>query len=272
MKYKIFISDFDGTLVRDDGTVSEKNKAAICRYREQGGVFAVCTGRMTPAILPRVRELGLNGLVASFQGAVITEIESGKTLRCSVFQDELAYRVVRMLEERGYHTHVYTAEKMYCNVADEALAMYERVCGVKAEIVPCLHEFARNHSLKIVKAVVFVEKERRVETEETLATLFGADCYVTSSAHYLVEVMPAGRNKGEALAFLSDYYGVDSQEIAAIGDMNNDIPLVAAAGGKFAVENAEEGLKRIARVVPSCENDGVAYALERYAMEEEEHE
>ena len=50
MKYKIFISDFDGTLVRDDGTVSEKNKAAICRYREQGGVFAVCTGRMTPAI------------------------------------------------------------------------------------------------------------------------------------------------------------------------------------------------------------------------------
>ena len=84
--------------------------------------------------------------------------------------------------------------------------------------------------------------------------------------------MPAGRNKGEALAFLSDYYGVDPQEIAAIGDMNNDIPLVAAAGGKFAVENAEEGLKRIARVVPSCENDGVAYALERYAMEEEEHE
>ena len=72
--------------------------------------------------------------------------------------------------------------------------------------------------------------------------------------------------------FLSKYYGIPPCEIAAIGDMNNDIPLVAAAGGKFAVANAEEGLKRIACVVPACEDDGVAYALEHYAMEEDDHE
>lgn len=272
MKYKIFISDFDGTLVRDDGTVSSKNRAAIREYTEKGGVFAVCTGRMTPAILPRVRELGLSGPVASFQGAVVTDIQTGKTLRLCVFDDALAYRVIAALEERGYHTHIYTAEKMYCNVDDEALKMYERVCGVKAEIVPDLHRFAQKNALKIVKVVVFVEKEQRAETEERLKKLFGADCYVTSSAHYLVEVMPVGRNKGEAVAFLSDYYGVDRQEIAAIGDMNNDIPLVSAAGGKFAVANAEERLKRIACVVPACEDDGVAYALEHYAMEEGDHE
>ena len=74
MKYKMFVSDFDGTLVRDDGTVSRKNKETITRYTQKGGIFAVCTGRMTPSILPRVRELGLNGLVASFQGAVVTDI------------------------------------------------------------------------------------------------------------------------------------------------------------------------------------------------------
>ncbi len=272
MKYKMFVSDFDGTLVRDDGTVSRKNKEVVLRYTQKGGIFAVCTGRMTPSILPRVRELGLNGLVASFQGAVVTDIRTGNTLRCSAFEDDLAYRVTGMLEERGYHTHIYTADKMYCNVADEALAIYERVCGVKAEIVPDLEGFARKNALKIIKAVVFVEKEQRAETEETLAKLFGAACYVTSSAHYLVEVMPAGRNKGEGLAFLSKYYGIPPCEIAAIGDMNNDIPLVAAAGGKFAVANAEEGLKRIACVVPACEDDGVAYALEHYAMEEDDHE
>lgn len=269
MKYQIFISDFDGTLVRDDGTISQNNKNAIRKFTEKGGIFAICTGRMTPAILPRVHELGLSGVVASFQGAVITDIATGENLRCCGFEGDRAYEIVEELEKRGYHTHMYTAEKMYCNVDDEALKAYERVCRVKAEIVENLHEFARKNALKIIKVVVFVRKEERAATEQTLSKLFSEGCYVTSSAHYLVEVMPEGRNKGEAVTFLSEYYGVDAEKIAAIGDMNNDIPLVSAAGGKFAVENAEENLKKLACVVPSCEEDGVAYAIETYAMEEE---
>lgn len=268
MKYKIFISDFDGTLVRDDGTISQKNKEAIARYTKSGGVFAVCSGRMTASILPRVRELGLQGLVASFHGSVISDIATGEVLKCGAFENELAYEIIRKLEEFGYHTHIYTADKMYCNIADEALAMYEKVCRVKAEIRENLYEFAKSNKLRIVKAVVFVHEHERAQTEERLRKAFPKGCYVASSAKYLVEVMPEGRNKGEAVAFLAKYYGVDAGEIAAIGDMINDIPLVAAAGGKFAVENAEDELKAIACVVPSCEDDGVAYAIEHYAMEE----
>ena len=59
MKYRIFLSDFDGTLVRADGTISETNKRAIAEYRAAGGIFAVCTGRMLTSILPRLKELGI---------------------------------------------------------------------------------------------------------------------------------------------------------------------------------------------------------------------
>ena len=52
MRYPLFLSDFDGTLVRADGTVSEENKRAIAAYRAAGGVFAVCTGRGIASILP----------------------------------------------------------------------------------------------------------------------------------------------------------------------------------------------------------------------------
>ena len=55
MKYDVFLSDFDGTLVRSDGTVSETNKAAIARYRAAGGIFAIVTGRMLAAIMPRLK-------------------------------------------------------------------------------------------------------------------------------------------------------------------------------------------------------------------------
>ena len=271
MKYKIFISDFDDTLVRKDGTISEENQKAIEEYRKKGGIFVICSGRMTPAILPRAKELGLNGIVVSFQGAVITDLGSGKTLKNDAFEDKRAYEVIEKLEEFDFHTHIYTAEKMYCNRDDAALKEYERICRVKAEIVENLSAFARREKLKIIKMVVFVEDFQRRQTEELLSGCF-PDCYVTSSAKYLVEVMPLGRNKGEAVRFLSNYYNVPSEQIAAIGDMSNDIPLVAAAGGKFAVVNAEEELKRIATVVPSCEDDGVAYALRNYAMEETDRE
>ena len=47
MKYDLFCSDFDGTLVREDGTISERVKNEIARYTAAGGIFTVVTGRMT---------------------------------------------------------------------------------------------------------------------------------------------------------------------------------------------------------------------------------
>ena len=60
MKYKVFLSDFDGTLVRGDGTISKRTVEAIEAYRKRGGIFAVCTGRMPSSILPRLQELGID--------------------------------------------------------------------------------------------------------------------------------------------------------------------------------------------------------------------
>ena len=75
MKYPLFLSDFDGTLVRSDGTVSEGNKRAIAAYRRAGGIFAVCTGRMLSSILPRLKELGIRDKVVVWAGGRIAEKE-----------------------------------------------------------------------------------------------------------------------------------------------------------------------------------------------------
>ena len=95
MKYKIFLSDFDGTLVRADGTISEANKRAIAAYRAAGGVFAVCTGRALSSILPRLAELGLKeGLVVAYQGATVADIATGALLKNEGFSREGAVLVV----------------------------------------------------------------------------------------------------------------------------------------------------------------------------------
>lgn len=265
MKYNIFLSDFDGTLVRGDGTVSEKNKQAIAKYRAAGGVFAVVTGRALSSILPRLEELGLtDGIVVAFQGAVIADAGTGKVIKAGGFTQAGALRAIRALEAENHHIHIYTTDRFYCNRDDEPLKIYERICGIKAEVIENepLSRKAEREGLKIVKVLAMVEKEARDALAERLRKALGEEYYVTLSADYLVEIMPAGESKANAVEFLSEHYGVPIEEIAAIGDNYNDLPMILRAGGKFAVESGENELKKCATVVPSCEEDGVAFALE----------
>lgn len=271
MKYPIFLSDFDGTLVRKDGTVSQANKRAIAAYRAAGGVFAVCTGRMPASILPRLKELGIeDGLAVAYQGATVVSVKTGELLKNDGFRPADAVRILKLLEGEGHHIHAYTVDALYCNRADEALGMYERICGVKAHIVQKepLSAFAEREGLRIVKLLAMVGQDARRPLMERLRAALGEGFYVTTSADFLVEVMPAGQTKAAAVDFLSAYYGVPREKIAAIGDQLNDLPMIARAGGKFAVANAEPELKAAARVVPSCEEDGVAEAL-KIAMGDE---
>lgn len=268
MKYNLFISDFDGTLVRADGTISEHTKEVIAKYRARGGIFTVCTGRMVPSILPRARELGItSGPVIAFQGSVVYDMGTEQVLSSGHFPLQAALPLIRMLEEENLHIHIYTLWHLYTNIRDEMLALYEKVCGVRCEVPDCpLSEFAAREKPDIVKVLVMVEPEKREALRERLSQSLGEEYYVTSSSEWLVEVMPAGENKGKAVTFLSQYYHIPKERIAAAGDQLNDLPMLEAAGGKFAVSNGVEALKRAATVIPSNEEDGVAYALEQYVM------
>jgi HAD superfamily hydrolase (TIGR01484 family) len=81
VKYKLFLSDYDGTLgVAPKNDIDKETLSAIKKYNEQGGIFAICSGRETSSIMRILKAHGLDGVVASFQGARISEIGSGKVI------------------------------------------------------------------------------------------------------------------------------------------------------------------------------------------------
>ena len=135
INYPLIISDFDGTLLGSDGAVSDATKRKIDEYIAAGGTFGICTGRMFTSILPRARELGLKGLVASYQGSVITDIESGKLLVDGYLPADEAAEICKVFERLDLHTHVYTLNEFYVNRRDEALSLYEKICNVKGNVV-----------------------------------------------------------------------------------------------------------------------------------------
>lgn len=264
MKYKLFLSDFDGTLVRGDGTISQANIKAIERYRAAGGIFAVVTGRMLCSIRPRLKELGLcEGLVVAYQGAMIADIATGALLKNDGFTPEEAAKAVRFLEEEGRHIHVYIDDVLYCNRDDEFLKMYEKICGVHGICVQLpLSELVFLKGRPVAKVLAMVQPEERGALLSRMAKALGDGYTVTASSAFLVETLPARVSKASAVDFLSAHYGIPPEETAAIGDQLNDLPMIERAGGKFTVAGGEMQLKKIATVLSSCEEDGVAQALE----------
>ncbi|MDE6273871.1 MAG: HAD-IIB family hydrolase, partial [Clostridiales bacterium] len=236
---------------------------AIRRYQEAGGIFVVCTGRMLSSILPAVRRMGIeSGLVVAYQGATVADIKTGKLIKDDAFGQISAATAVRVLEELDQHVHVYTVDEMYCNRDDEPLKAYERMCGVKATVKENLTQFLEEEKPRIVKVLAMIKPEDGKMLYERLTGALGEDCFVTFSSPYMVEVTPAGNTKGAAVKYLANYYGVSVEEVAAIGDQLNDLPMIEAAGGKFTVENGDGRLKAIACVMPQCDEGGVAAALE----------
>ncbi|MBQ7368465.1 MAG: HAD family phosphatase [Clostridia bacterium] len=271
INYRLIVSDFDGTLVQADGNVSEENKRAITRYVQNGGNFAISTGRLHYGILNRARELGLTGLVSCCQGAIIMDIQSGKTVIDNRLSHETTLAACQKLERLGLHYHVYDFENYYCNKDDEALVWYERAVGKRAVRITdkTLSEYVREKRICSYKILAMVKPEDNAKTLAALQNEKFEGCLLTKSADVLVEIVNANYSKGTAVAFLADYYGVPLEKTIGVGDQWNDLPMIETAGLGIAVQNADEKLKAKALTVAyTNEQSAIAKIIEKYGYTE----
>lgn len=268
--YPLIISDFDGTLLRSDGTIAEETKRTIDEYVRSGGRFAICTGRTLSSILPRANELGLKGLVACYQGSVIADIETGELKADGFLPTDGAAAICKAMEELGLHIHVYELDKYYSNMDDEALKSYEKICGEKGIVYDekPLSSWIMERGMKVRKVLALVAPEEKTAVYQALESRFGNDYYVTYSAAFLVEVTSRKYSKGSAVQFIADYYGVDIAKTIAVGDSLNDLPMIEAAGLGIAVQNADELLKKRAKETFDYTNDenAVGKIVEKYGF------
>lgn len=255
MKYELIVSDFDGTLRREDGTIGEYTLNAIRDFTQKGGIFTICTGRMTASVLPIAKKLGLKGPVVSFQGSTIIDSETGKILFENAFSLEDSLFVLETMEKHGYHGHMYSSTAFYTNYESEQLDWYESVVGVKGNRVDSLSGYLKEHPMPLIKILAMVKPEDKLTVYETLKNALGERFYVTYSAACLVEIAVRGYDKGTAVRFLADYYQIPIEKTMSFGDNYNDVPMIEAAGLGVAVQNSAEPLKEAADFVSPFTND-----------------
>lgn len=265
MKYKLMITDYDGTL-GNINDISQENLMAIEKFLKAGGKFVICTGRSYKGIEHVCKQYNLKGAVICFQGAVICDIESGDIIYDGDCDKKSILHIKKELENLNLATGVYLDNYLhYDNEENPYLAYYRKVVGAKSIKVDNLNEFVNNTELKIRKLIAVGDKDSITNAQKTLSKEYNGELIVNTSADNLLEAVNPLNSKGESVKRIAKYFDIPLSQVITVGDSLNDIELIKGEWHGVAVGNAVEELKKIADEIapPFCEHP-IKYLIEKY--------
>ncbi len=292
---KLIAIDMDGTLLGSDGRVSQRNAAALRSAEAAGLEIVVATGRRHCYAMHILRDLKLqpaNALVSS-NGTVIRTIGSELIHRthmplttarwlCEHVAD---FRNTLVLtfdtvgpdgeDSRGALV-VEDSADLHASIARWVVANQPYIAEIKPiaralEGDPPIQMMLCGPVARMREAEALLLEHPRVAPVGVEA---GPDTEITlHRTEYperdlcILDILPAGCSKASALAHLARLRGISMQEVLAIGDNWNDVPMLEAAGHAVVMSNAPEGVQALAHscgwtVGASNDEDGVALAIE----------
>ncbi len=252
-------TDFDRTLVWEDGRLHERTLRTLSRARDAGLHIVVVTGRMVQAARRALEPARLHGPLIGYQGAVVTDGDGG-WLRHVPIPLELAREAIAAVQEEGYGPNVYVGDELYVSEVTPASRRYADFQQVEIHPVGELLAWLPEPPTKLV---CVGDPDALSGVEARMKAHFGDRMYISKSMSYFLEFAAPGVTKGSGLDFLAAHMGFTREETIAFGDGENDVELVAWAGYGVAVDNAHERVKAVADwVCPSAEHEGVAQVID----------
>ena len=259
---RVVATDLDGTIVRSDGTISSRTRAALTAAEAAGAMVVIVTGRPPRWLHGIAEETGHHGLAICANGALVYDLHSEQVVESHPLEVADAQRLVDELRaaipglafgvesvslgfahEPAYHPRWTTDDNTV--VAEIESLLSEPV----AKLLGRHEEMGSDELLARARAVV----------GDRLATL------THSSRDGLLEISAAGISKASTLDTVCAERGYGAADAIAFGDMPNDLPMLAWAGHSVAVANAHpEVLAAADEVTGSNDDDGVAQVLERW--------
>ena len=265
----LYVSDLDGTLMRNDETLSSETIRIINELVGKGLPFTYATARSIESARPIAGGLKLKLPVVTRNGAVLADNTTGEHIKKSVFSDEEVSLLKELLTDLPYCGYVscFIGKEMirttmegkhtvgllnyldyykddptmkYMDSYDEmfcGLPGYVTCIGDKEEIEPIYD---------------------RVRAYDRWEALFQKDTY---RDEYWLEICPKNCTKAKSLLKLKEDYGFG--RLVVFGDSLNDVSMFKIADEAYAVSNARDELKELAtQVIGYNEEDAVAHFLE----------
>ena len=264
--YRMIALDIDGTLLNSKKEVSRETLNAVRRAADAGKTIVYCTGRAVSeleefySLLPEIhwavyasgaglydiqkrQTFSLHGVPRAYADEILVLAKTKDIMPQIVVGDRDVIQASHMERLDHFHMEIYRP-------------LYERAMT----LVPDVYAFAENCREDFLKINLYhADALERVRTREQLDHLPLEKAYSEVSS---LECSALGINKGSGLLRLCEALGVPPEACVAVGDADNDMPMIRAAGLGVAMGNAADHVKAAAdRVVSDMDHDGCAEAI-----------
>lgn len=264
MRFDLIALDLDGTLLNTREEVSPRNRKAIRAALDAGIRVVLATGRGVDTPIRVSKELGLNLPVICCHGALTKDFMANKTLGHIPVPMQYAKPMIEFAEREGLSVALYSEELFY-RLEGQRLYMDDmrgptwRPVRTFADVMQTAPTFLRFLGDESVQAMLreFGDLPLHFKHETWLD---------------FVEVAVTSREatKQRALARLCADFQIVAERVLAVGDSRNDVPMMRWAGAGIAMGNAlPEVRQSVQYVTATNDEDGVALAIERFALREQ---
>lgn len=269
---KLISVDLDGTLLNEARDLTPRSAAAINALLEKGYLVVPTTGRTLDQFIDRYPDLGAAKYAITANGALVTELSSGKNLLCNSIPVETAARLITDLLDHPqslvYLNALTTCKTAYWRMEDILeFGNGRKPFGVEPVTAAALCDWLRQTDDSILEIGLNFRREDGFAHYEqlTASRYLEIDCFRV--AQHNLEFVRHGVSKAAALEALCSILGLTPSQVCAIGDNGNDVETIRFAGLGVAMGNAIRPAREAADYVTlSNEEDGAADFIERFFL------
>ncbi len=264
--FKAVFIDMDGTLLKQDHTISNVNKNALRKLLNNGIMVVPISARPLHGILPITKQVIPDNMpVVSLNGSYIFHNNE------IVYQANIPVPDIINLhgELKKYDVSVmyYSQLEWFATRDSNLINKEQKITSVKIKIQP-FEQTVGEWKIKRRgpnKVLIAGDKDLVTDIEKKLLGMYGGKLNIYKSQPSYLEVMHLQASKTKAIEFLLNKFDIQQSEIIAIGDNYNDKGMIEFAGTGVAMGNAPDEIKMVADYVTDTNNnDGVAKALNHF--------
>ena len=269
MSIKMIAIDMDGTLLDPNQQLTAETIKTVKEAKTHGIKIVLCTGRPLTGLEQFFGPLGLvdpGDYAITYNGAMVQHADTKEIL----LQHSLSYDdfvdLTALANRLNVHSHAEDADYMYTPNAD--ISKY----SVRESYLVNMPMFYRlpdqfPHDKQFAKVMFIDEPDVLAAATAKIPADYFERYYFVNSEPFFLEALNKNASKGNAVTDLAQKLGYSMDEVMAIGDQANDLPMIKAAGCGVAMGNAIEEVKAHAQVITATNaENGVAKAIQQYAF------
>lgn len=255
---KLISVDMDGTFLNDDKEMSPEFDKVFKALKKKNVKFCAASGRQLASLKTVFDKYKDQMLFVAENGAVM-EID-GQPIVNATLTREISDKFLARLKELDDMRILYcTSDYSYIDRTDDESMENARIYLPKFEIVK---DVAHIEELPVKISVH--SKNGYYNDFKLLVEEFSDEASICTSGFDWLDIVPKGTNKGTAIAKMQAMLGISPKETMAFGDQMNDFEMINQAYHSYAMDNAIDKIKQIARyTAPSNNEFGVVSTLKK---------